>query len=275
MQNNKVYWENKKERKEHAIAHTEQMEHDFDSKIERSVRGAQIYDDHVFNGLLVLANERKAKITVENLTTVEAIKKYQASSLQDFKDYKNMLVLNFASYKNPGGKFMQGSFAQEESLCHESFLYNVLKRFDTSYYAQNRFYTNKCLYRDIAIFTPYILFQEFNENGDERWAADVLSCAAPNYKAAKRYYNVTWEENLAALKSRIQFVMRIALIQQPRILILGAFGCGVFGQDPNVVASIFKDCIYNTTYQPEQIVFAIPYNFHKENYEAFEKVFCQ
>lgn len=273
MQSNKVYWENKQARKEHAIAHTERMEHDFDDKIERSIRGTQIYNRNIFMAMIVSARTRKAKITVENLTTVEAIKKYQGSSLQDFKDYKSMLVLNFASYKNPGGKFLEGSFAQEESLCHESFLYNVLRRFDKTYYEQNRFYTNKCLYRDVAIYTPYILFQEFNENGDERWAADILTCAAPNYKAAKRYYNVTEEENLKALESRINFVMRVITIHQPRVLILGAFGCGVFGQDPNVVASMFKNAIDGIEYQPEQIIFAIPYNFHKENYEAFQKIF--
>lgn len=275
MQNNKIYWENKKERTTHAIAHTERMEHDFDSKIERSVQGTQIYDSSIFNGLLVFVKEQKAKITVENLTTVEAIKKYQGSSLQDINDYKDLIALNFASYKNPGGKFLQGSFAQEESLCHESFLYNVLRRFDKTYYAQNRSYINRCLYRDVAIFTPYILFQEINENSDEKWAANILTCAAPNYKAAKRYYDVNEITNFSALRSRIEFIMRIIAIQQPRVLILGAFGCGVFGQDPNMVAKLFKESIDSMIYQPEQIVFAIPYNFHKENYEAFEKIFCQ
>ena len=42
-------------------------------------------------------------------------------------------VLNFASYKEPGGGFMAGSQAQEESFCHESFLYNVLRQFQYYY----------------------------------------------------------------------------------------------------------------------------------------------
>ena len=43
-------------------------------------------------------------------------------------NFYKIAVLNFASFKNPGGMFYNGSSAQEESLCHESFLYNVLKK---------------------------------------------------------------------------------------------------------------------------------------------------
>ena len=42
------------------------------------------------------------------------------------EEKESICALNFASYKNPGGKFMDGSSAQEECLCHESILYEVL-----------------------------------------------------------------------------------------------------------------------------------------------------
>ena len=52
--------------------------------------------------------------------------------------FNNIGILNFASYKNPGGMFLRGSTAQEEALCHESTLYNVLIKFNDTYYKSNR-----------------------------------------------------------------------------------------------------------------------------------------
>ena len=76
------------------------------------------------------------------------------------------------------------------------------------------------------------------------------------------------EENEEALKSKIKFIYNIANENQIDTLILGAYGCGVFGQDPKKVASLFLECapgIVNT------ILFAIPKG---RNYESFKEVLC-
>ena len=84
--------------------------------------------------------------------TVSAI--FQYTSEQDGK----IAALNFASYKHPGGMFIKGSSAQEESLCHASFLYNVLKEFEDSYYKENRKNLNRSLYTNKALYSPNIKF---------------------------------------------------------------------------------------------------------------------
>ena len=137
-------------------------------------------------------------------------------------------ILNFASYKNPGGFFLGGSAAQEEALCHESNLYPILLHFEISYYGENRKRLNRALYTNKAIYSPNVVF----EHNSERKEIDVLTCAAPNFKAAHRYQNVGVPENERIFRERINFMFHVAELNEVNTLITGAWGCGVFGQQP-------------------------------------------
>ncbi|MCM1224661.1 MAG: TIGR02452 family protein [Lachnospiraceae bacterium] len=170
-------------------------------------------------------------------------------------------VLNFASFKHPGGMFLNGSSAQEESLCHQSILYPVLLAFVDNYYAPHQKTLNHGLYQDEAIYSKDVLFFDYTlehtvNNGKPRFdyklnaktTADVITCAAPNAKAfLRRKHGLRWEDYLlddevvGAMHDRILTVLDSAVIGGARTLILGAFGCGVFGNDPGVVADYFYD----------------------------------
>ncbi|MFR3753045.1 MAG: TIGR02452 family protein [Enterocloster sp.] len=65
-------------------------------------------------------------------------------------------VLNFASAKNPGGGFINGAMAQEESLAASSCLYKTLTAHET-YYRMNRA-CSTMIYTDHAIFSPDVVF---------------------------------------------------------------------------------------------------------------------
>lgn len=177
--------------------------------------------------------------------------------------HNNCIALNFASYKNPGGAFMDGSCAQEESLCHESWLYNILAR-QTDYYAWNKKHLNRGLYKDRALYTPDVVFSDCLNNA----VADVLTCAAPNRSIiVKGYTNFTEEENYKVLHDRILFISKICSLKKKDVLIHGAWGCGVFQQDPAVVAKL----IHNTTWRGvKKIVLAV---IDKPTYEIFKKEF--
>ena len=112
------------------------------------------------------------------------------------------------------------------------------------YYEYNAYHTNRSLYENRALLSPGIVFVR----EDKETAATVLTVAAPNRSA---YLNnnagATEEDNLNALKDRIGFIADIVNAQNAEVAILGAFGCGVFGQDPRVVAGIFKDKMKNST----------------------------
>ena len=258
----KEYWTNKDQRAEQAVKHTARMEREFSEFIENSIRDTIYF----FPGFECKkkVEEKDTEIIVDDMDSVGAIFKYNTAG-------QKAAVLNFASYKNPGGHFIGGSKAQEECLCHESYLYNVLSQI-TDYYEWNNQHKNKALYLDRALYSPNILFlREENKMSIMKYY-DVITCAAPNKTAAQKYCNVSDEENTKVLRSRIKFVLDIAKNMEVETLILGAYGCGVFGQDPMDVASIFKEYLDTTHKCFNKVVFAIPKG-NNGNYDAFERVF--
>ena len=250
----KSYWSKKEENKKYALEHTEKMEKEYKNEIEYSFKNSKIYGPNftIENKYVGLG-----KILLDDLDSVAAVMNYAGE--------KKTAVLNFASYKNPGGMFINGSSAQEESLCKESFLYNVLRKFTDTYYKWNNEHKNKALYLERAIYTPDVLF----ERNGKKVKCDVITCAAPNKSAAQKYQAVSNEENFNYLDKRIKFVLDIAENQNVKIIILGAFGCGVFGQDPKEVAEIFMK--YLPFYHFDTVLFAIP-DKNSVNYKEFEKV---
>lgn len=178
-------------------------------------------------------------------------------------------ILNFASYKNPGGFFLGGSAAQEEALCHESNLYPILLHFNTSYYGENRKRLNRALYMNRAIYSPLVVF----EHNGERKEIDVLTCAAPNFKAAHRYQNVQMQENEATFYNRIEFMFHVAELNEVDTLIAGAWGCGVFGQHPGHTCRLMIEALIKNKFQIKKVYFAIPNpDGRQPNFIQFEKV---
>jgi uncharacterized protein (TIGR02452 family) len=254
----KEYWTDKEKRAEQARKHTKEMANTYGKRIKESVRDTIIYGTDFVSNKSYSCN---MDIIIEPLDSVSSIIKHA-------KDCKNqMAVLNFSSYKNPGGMFLNGSKAQEECLCHDSFLYNVLAQ-KREFYEWNNNHKNKALYLNRGLYSPNIIFNK-NEN---YVSCDVITCAAPNKSAAQKYQNVSDEENTEVLKLRIKFVLDIAKDNHVDTLILGAYGCGVFGQDPKEVARIFKEYLETTHKCFERVVFAIPKG-RDGNLEAFRSVF--
>jgi len=256
----KEYWTDKDKRAEQAKKHTKEMQEKYGKGgIAKAIENTKIYDTDFRCNKSV--KEKNMEIIVDDLDTVHAGRRY----CNDGK----VALLNFSSYKNPGGMFINGSKAQEECLCHASYLYNVLSKFVIEFYDWNNRHKNKALYLNRGLYTPDILFQY----EEVLFNCDVITCAAPNKSAAQKYQKVSDEENTSVLRSRIKFVLDIAKDNKVDLLILGAYGCGVFGQDANEVANIFKEYL-NTTHKCfDKVIFAIPKG-RDGNLEAFNSVFA-
>ena len=193
-----------------------------------------------------------------------------------YLDNKKVCVLNFASYKHPGGGYIRGQMAQEEALCHSSVLFSVLSRFTHTYYDNNNKNLNRGLYTNKALYSPNVLFDVLTEEGSGRLIqryVDVLTCAAPNWSAAKRN-GVSVGENNAVCKNRLEFIINILNEQKVDIAILGAWGCGVFKQDAYEIAKDFKELFNAGKSCIKEAIFVIP-NVASTNYIAFYNTFCK
>lgn len=184
-------------------------------------------------------------------------------------------ILNFASYKHPGGGFMSGSLAQEEAICHCTNLYPALAKqqawYDRHTATLNRgAYTDECLVsHDITVLAskPGNFLPE-----SERFNIDVLTCAAPNWTSVIRYNpcdQALFDMMYKAAFNRVLYLMQVFAGYDYDTIILGAFGCGVFKNDPEAIAEAFYYAL--TELLPgafKRVIFAVP-DSSSRNYRAF------
>ena len=173
----------------------------------------------------------ETKIQVANETTLAASRRLTDSKLRP-------LALNFANGINPGGGFLGGARAQEEVLCRSSALYLTLV--DDPMYAAHR-------KRDLpdssdwAIYSPKVPVFRTDDGAEleEPWLLSFITCAAP--------YAPGVGQPLSSdlLQCRILRVLEIARSYGHASLILGAWGCGAFANDPNRTAMDFRQALEN------------------------------
>jgi uncharacterized protein (TIGR02452 family) len=228
--------------------------------------------------------DKEGMIRVTRKKTFEAAKALH----KEHKDWR-IAVLNFASATTPGGGVTKGSSAQEESLCRCSTLYPALtsNALWDAYYSVNRAARNP-LYTDALIYTPNVTICKTDVQFPERleqsdWTeVDVITCAAPNLRQRPgNMYNhddseaviISPDELLALHKSRARHILTVAASKGVDALILGAFGCGAFQNDPTVVAEAYKDVLEEMKGYFSLTEFAI-YCRPREtaNYDAFSRV---
>ena len=226
----------------------------------------------------------KTIVTVIKRRTLDAAISMQRKYLE-----LRIAVHNFASATNPGGGVKHGSRAQEESLCRCSTLYPVLnteKNWE-NYYKVNRERRNP-LYDDACIYTPEIVICKSDTDKPARlprdkWdLIDVVTVAAPNLRERpNNSYNpgnykpikISNDELFALQEKRIRHMFTAVAHNGAEIFVTGAFGCGAFQNNPEVVAQAYKKVLPEFTGYFKEIVFAI-YCRSSEliNFETFKRV---
>ena len=229
------------------------------------------------------ATEADGSVTVTKHKSFEASMKIHA----DHPEWK-IVVLNFASATNPGGGVKTGSSAQEESLCRCSTLYPTLTQnwLWQCYYQKNRdAHDNR--HTDACIYSPGVVICKTDEAWPERmeekdWVTvDVISCAAPNLRRRpSNAYNsdygapatMTSADLYKLHLKRAKHILHIAAANKVDALILGAFGCGAFANDPQVVARAYRDALKDYKRYFQYIEFAVYCRADEtENYDVFKR----
>lgn len=147
------------------------------------------------------------------------------------------VVLNFASARHVGGGWLSGANAQEESLCRSSALAATLRSQPEYYTANQRCRT--AMYTDNMIFSGRV---PFFRDDDGRWLDEpvrvhVVTCPAPN---AGSLFGGDREGLGETLRRRARNIVAVASELGCETLILGAWGCGVFRNEPADVAEAFR-----------------------------------
>lgn len=214
---------------------------DLAAALRTSVDGTVLHRPDELGALLrrlppVADDAPRTRVEVTTETTLQAARRLgeSAGSIEP-------LALNFASAKNPGGGFLNGAHAQEEGLARASGLYATL-RAAPEYYEVHRELRDP-LYTDHMIYSPAVPVFRTDAGAllDEPYSVAFLTSPAPNRGATRD------DDKLArlpeVLRRRALKVLAAASAHGHRRIVLGAWGCGVFRNDPAEVAEAFADAL--------------------------------
>lgn len=224
---------------------------------------------------------KKANVVVSKKRTYEAAKAYKGN---------HVAVHNFASATNPGGGVVNGAGAQEECLCRCSNLYFCLNAPDMwgMFYTPHRA-AHDPIHNDDIIYTPDIVVFKTDTDRpelmerDDWYIVDVITCAAPNLreKPSNRYNSgdgtraVTLSDRELQVihEKRLRRILDSAVMNHADTVILGAFGCGAFCNEPQVVATAAANVVRDYMYAFKNIEFAVYCRPSDDsNYRVFNSV---
>ncbi|MEM7112848.1 MAG: TIGR02452 family protein [Chloroflexota bacterium] len=188
--------------------------------------------------------EQACQLSVANETTLTTAQRFCADTV-----FGKAGVLNFASAKNPGGGFLGGSQAQEESLAQSSALYASLSSQFSFYEYHRRLKTSA--YSNRMIYSPNcIVFR--NDEGDlleQPYEVDILTSPAPNSGAIQRNEPAIVAKIPSILIDRASKLLALAASQECQTLILGAWGCGVLRYQSKCATSFTPTKLGNVAVQ--------------------------
>lgn len=200
-------------------------------------------------------------VLVENTDTLTMAQRFVSLS------GKNELtaVLNMMSNRKPGGGVVNGARSQEENIARRS---NLVLGLNKKFYPLDDY---------ALLYSPEIMvFKDADYNMCDEFKCAVISCAAirhPKLLPSGVYH----DSQRTLMEQKIRAILDVAVHHKVSNLVLGAFGCGAFGNPPRTVAYIFKQLLIDQKYAGhfKRVGFAILVGKPEEtvNLECFEKAF--
>ncbi|MCR4903566.1 MAG: TIGR02452 family protein [Butyrivibrio sp.] len=261
---------------------------DYNKKLMESVEYAKEHTNVYFDDEYPAFDEsdvKKMELEVTKERTFESAMRLHKESETD-----HIAVMNFGNAFHPGGGVAKGSGAQEESLCRCSTLYPLL----TEKYPKDEFYgyheeLGSSRASDSVIYTENVIICKTDEDIPKRleekdWVkVDVITAAAPDLRKAEDMHYVEGEEEsmtdaelFGYHVKRAIHILTIAASKEVDTLVLGAFGCGAFKNNPRIVASAYRTALTVFPKVFNKVVFAVYCTpTDTENYDVFKKILCE
>jgi len=214
----------------------------------------------------------ETRITVRNQTSLAAFNHLTARGL-------NPAVLNFASALQPGGGFLNGARAQEEYLARSSTLWMCLRNHPMYDYHHAPGNHKNPFYSDYVIYSPGVMVLRDDDGQllEKPYPCTIITSPAVHANGVRKYMPQRVDEISPAMWKRILKVLAVAEHHQHDSLVLGAWGCGAFGNDGHEIAGLFHKAL-EENFQGvfRQIVFAITdWSDDHRFISPFQRVFRQ
>ncbi|NML04983.1 TIGR02452 family protein [Sphingomonas sp. G-3-2-10] len=206
--------------------------------VDRAVANTELFRDGDFPERIEPERRTgRTRFELTGETTLEAAERLAGEGVTD------PFVLNFASAKNPGGGFLSGSQAQEESLARASALY-ASQNAKFEFYDHNRA-GSSCLYSDWMIYSPGVPVFRRDDGRllDQPYFVSFLTSPAVNAGAVAQNEPQRVGEVALVNRERARKLLWLANRKRHEVLVLGAWGCGVFRNDPARVSALFHDLL--------------------------------
>lgn len=189
--------------------------------------------------------------------------------------YDNAFVMNFANAHNAGGGFMLGANAQEEALCRCSTLYSSINsKTAKEMYRYNNTHISS-VESDYMLYSPGVcVFRGSRcELLEKPFDVAVITVPAPNKRGAALF--VSADKIKETMTRRIRYLLAIAAEHGHKNIVLGAWGCGAFGNDPKKVSGYFRTVLVDEGWgcMFDEVCFAIYGTTDGKNYKAFGDTF--
>jgi len=210
---------------------------DIQPALSEAVDKTRLYTPEQASSVLENLNPKPSQLPAIEVT--HETTQIAARRLVESESVADLVMLNFASARNAGGGFINGAKAQEEDLCRCSGLYPCLIS-QRGYYDANR-KQESALYTDHLIYSPNVPWfrTRSRDDPDILILASVITAPAPNAGVVLSRESDALPKIEATLRRRAGLVLAVAAGNGPRTLLLGAWGCGVFRNDPALVADAF------------------------------------
>ncbi|EIW80271.1 hypothetical protein CONPUDRAFT_43093, partial [Coniophora puteana RWD-64-598 SS2] len=227
-----------------------------------------------------LASHPQTEYSVLEISTLDGVRLLnQHTRSSSPGSFGRVALLNFASATKPGGGFLSGAQAQEESIARSSTLYpSLIAKPASQFYALHGRDRAGGFYYDAMIYTPGVVVVRDDAGGwVEPEEADVLTSAAVNAGDVRNKNKVQRGEReieeriVAAMRERMGRILYLFELQGARNLVLGSFGTGVFRNDVDVVAALWAELL-STRFKDsfERVLFAV---LGAETFKTFKETF--